>query len=104
MSDRRPNKRPDLEEMDQTESPEYVGRAVVALATDPDVMEKTGRILQTRELGREYGFVDIDGGQPARIWPSVPELKAVARKLGIRGYSRMRKAELIAAIEHAEQS
>jgi hypothetical protein len=34
------------------------------LATDPDVMDKTGQMLHTRDLGREYGFCDIDGKQP----------------------------------------
>ncbi len=48
-------------ELGSTESTRYVGRAVVALATDPDVMEKSGRVLQTGALADEYGFVDVDG-------------------------------------------
>ncbi len=44
-----------------TESPEYVGRAVAALAADSNVMEKTGRTLTTGDLAREYGFTDVDG-------------------------------------------
>jgi NAD(P)-dependent dehydrogenase (short-subunit alcohol dehydrogenase family) len=47
-----------------SESTEYAGRAVVALATDAKVMDKTGRVLRTRELGPEYGFEDVDGRQP----------------------------------------
>jgi NAD(P)-dependent dehydrogenase (short-subunit alcohol dehydrogenase family) len=47
-----------------TESPEYLGRAVAALAADPDVMTKTGRVLTVGELAREYGFTDVDGRQP----------------------------------------
>jgi NAD(P)-dependent dehydrogenase (short-subunit alcohol dehydrogenase family) len=47
-----------------SESPRYVGRAVVALATDPKVMEKTGRVFSSWALAREYGFTDIDGTQP----------------------------------------
>ncbi len=47
------------------ESPEFVGRAVVALATDDEVMNKTGSMLLTRELAREYGFTDSDGTLPA---------------------------------------
>jgi NAD(P)-dependent dehydrogenase (short-subunit alcohol dehydrogenase family) len=47
-----------------SESTEYAGRAVVALATDAQVMEKTGRVLRTRKLGPEYGFTDVDGRQP----------------------------------------
>jgi len=53
-----------VEELRDTESVEYVGRAVVALATDPNVMEKTARILTAGELAREYGFTDTDGRQP----------------------------------------
>jgi NAD(P)-dependent dehydrogenase (short-subunit alcohol dehydrogenase family) len=47
-----------------SESTQYAGRAVVALAMDAQVMEKTGRVLRTRELGPEYGFTDVDGRQP----------------------------------------
>jgi dehydrogenase/reductase SDR family protein 1 len=46
------------------ESPQFTGRAVVALATDPKRIEKTGQVLICYELGREYGFTDIDGRQP----------------------------------------
>jgi NAD(P)-dependent dehydrogenase (short-subunit alcohol dehydrogenase family) len=44
-----------------TESPEYTGRAVVALACDPEVLEKSGRVLPTGDLAEHYGFTDIDG-------------------------------------------
>jgi NAD(P)-dependent dehydrogenase (short-subunit alcohol dehydrogenase family) len=44
-----------------TESPEYVGRAVVALASDQSVMEKSGKVLAVGDLADEYGFTDIDG-------------------------------------------
>jgi len=47
-----------------SESPRYIGRAVVALATDPKVMEKTGRVFSTWALAREYAFTDLDGTQP----------------------------------------
>jgi NAD(P)-dependent dehydrogenase (short-subunit alcohol dehydrogenase family) len=47
----------------QTESPEYVGRAVVALAADPEVMKKSGRAFRAGELAPEYGFTDVDGRQ-----------------------------------------
>ena len=46
------------------ESPLFVGRAVVALAGDPQISEKTGQVYRTRALAREYGFTDIDGHQP----------------------------------------
>ena len=47
-----------------TESPEYLGRAVAALAADPNVLAKSGRLLTVGDLAREYGFTDIDGRQP----------------------------------------
>ena len=46
------------------ESPLFVGRAVVALAGDPQISEKTGQVYRTRALAREYDFTDIDGHQP----------------------------------------
>jgi len=48
----------------QTESPEYIGRAVAALATDPAVIRRTGQALTVGDLAREYGFTDIDGSRP----------------------------------------
>ncbi|MCC7538173.1 MAG: SDR family oxidoreductase [Deltaproteobacteria bacterium] len=45
----------------RTESPRYLGRAVVALAGDADVMAKSGRVLRVADLAREHGFTDIDG-------------------------------------------
>lgn len=46
------------------ETPQFAGRAVAALAADPDVMNKTGQILLASELALEYGFTDIDGKIP----------------------------------------
>jgi NAD(P)-dependent dehydrogenase (short-subunit alcohol dehydrogenase family) len=45
----------------RTESPRYLGRAVVALAADPEVHARTGKVLLVGDLAREYGFTDIDG-------------------------------------------
>jgi NAD(P)-dependent dehydrogenase (short-subunit alcohol dehydrogenase family) len=47
-----------------SESPRYIGRAVVALAADAKVIEKTGRVFSSWALAREYGFTDTDGRQP----------------------------------------
>jgi NAD(P)-dependent dehydrogenase (short-subunit alcohol dehydrogenase family) len=47
-----------------SESPRYIGRAVVALASDHKVKEKTGRVFSSWALAREYGFTDLDGTQP----------------------------------------
>src|ERR1022692_4906017 len=43
----------------QTESGEYVGRAVVALACDPGVPRRSGETLAAGNLAREYGFTDV---------------------------------------------
>ncbi|MCX4751683.1 SDR family oxidoreductase [Kitasatospora sp. NBC_01287] len=47
-----------------SETPAYLGRAVVALAADPRIMARTGRALATWGLYREYGFTDTDGTRP----------------------------------------
>jgi NAD(P)-dependent dehydrogenase (short-subunit alcohol dehydrogenase family) len=51
-------------DLSATESPEYLGRAVAALAADPNVMAKSGQLLTVGSLAREYGFTDVDGRQP----------------------------------------
>jgi NAD(P)-dependent dehydrogenase (short-subunit alcohol dehydrogenase family) len=48
-----------------TESPEYLGRAVRALAEDANIMNKSGHLFTVGELAQEYGFTDVDGRQPA---------------------------------------
>ena len=52
-------------DLEQTESTEYIGRAILALTTDPDLIAKSGQILRTRDLALEYDFTDVDGRQPA---------------------------------------
>lgn len=51
-------------DLSETESPEYLGRAVAALAADPEVLHKSGGVLTVGDLAREYGFADVDGRQP----------------------------------------
>ncbi|WP_349642702.1 SDR family NAD(P)-dependent oxidoreductase [Bradyrhizobium elkanii] len=46
------------------ETPVFVGRAIAALAADPDVIAKTGQVLLASELATEYGFTDVDGRIP----------------------------------------
>ncbi|HJW92052.1 MAG TPA: SDR family oxidoreductase, partial [Thermoanaerobaculia bacterium] len=48
----------------ESETPMLVGRAVAALAGDRHVMKKTGRVFNSAELAREYGFTDVDGRVP----------------------------------------
>jgi NAD(P)-dependent dehydrogenase (short-subunit alcohol dehydrogenase family) len=51
-------------DLTNSESPEFIGRAVVALATDADVLRHTGKVLVAAALAKEYGFTDIDGTTP----------------------------------------
>ncbi len=53
-----------------SETPEYVGRAVAALAADPQVMRRTGSVAFVADLAREYRFTDVDGRQVPRFDPS----------------------------------
>jgi NAD(P)-dependent dehydrogenase (short-subunit alcohol dehydrogenase family) len=47
-----------------SETPFFVGRAVVALAADQHVAKKSGRVFTSWNLAKEYGFTDVDGRQP----------------------------------------
>jgi NAD(P)-dependent dehydrogenase (short-subunit alcohol dehydrogenase family) len=47
-----------------SETPHYIGRAIAALAADPNIMNKSGQTLATWGLAEEYGFTDLDGTQP----------------------------------------
>jgi hypothetical protein len=47
-----------------SETPFFVGRAVAALAADPDVSRKSGGVYSSWGLAEEYGFTDIDGRRP----------------------------------------
>src|SRR5690348_18119915 len=51
-------------DLSNSESPEFIGRAVVALAADPNVIRHTGTVLVAASLAAEYGFTDIDGKVP----------------------------------------
>jgi NAD(P)-dependent dehydrogenase (short-subunit alcohol dehydrogenase family) len=47
-----------------SESPRFVGRAVAALAADPEKARRNGGSFSSGELAREYGFTDVDGSRP----------------------------------------
>ena len=51
-------------DLTNSESPEFIGRAVAALAADPDIMRHTGTVLVAASVAAEYGFTDIDGKTP----------------------------------------
>ena len=55
-----------------SESPRYVGRAVVALALDPQRARWNQKSVSSGQLAKEYGFSDVDGSQPD-IWPTLAE-------------------------------
>lgn len=52
-------------ELASTETPRYLGRAVVALAADPQVMARSGGVYRVTDLAAAYGFTDVDGRVPA---------------------------------------
>jgi dehydrogenase/reductase SDR family member 1 len=45
-------------------TPQFTGRAVAALAGDPQIMDKSGRLFVVAMLAEEYGFTDVDGSRP----------------------------------------
>src|SRR5580704_11619255 len=47
-----------------SETPHFIGRAIAALAADPEVRRKAGAALYVGDLADEYGFTDLDGSQP----------------------------------------
>ena len=48
----------------ESESPLFVGRAIAALAADPNVLARSGELVSSWQCGREYGFDDYDGRRP----------------------------------------
>lgn len=51
-------------DLSNSESPEFIGRAVAALASDAEVSRRSGSVLVAAAVAAEYGFTDIDGRQP----------------------------------------
>ena len=68
-----------------SESPAFVGRAVAALARDPDVSRWNGQSLSSGQLAKVYGFTDLDGSQPD-AWRYVPEVQDAGRPADTTGY------------------
>jgi NAD(P)-dependent dehydrogenase (short-subunit alcohol dehydrogenase family) len=67
------------------ESPRFVGRAVAALARDPDVARWNGKSLSSGELAKVYGFTDIDGSRPD-AWRYVVEVQDAGKPADVTGY------------------
>ncbi|MFB6508079.1 MULTISPECIES: SDR family oxidoreductase [unclassified Streptomyces] len=68
-----------------SESPAYVGRAVAALAGDPDATRWNGRSLSSGGLAQEYGFTDLDGSRPD-CWRYLVEVEATGAPADATGY------------------
>ncbi|MEV6728308.1 MULTISPECIES: SDR family oxidoreductase [unclassified Streptomyces] len=68
-----------------SETPSYVGRAVAALAADPEVSRWNGQSLSSGQLARVYGFTDLDGSRPD-AWRYMVEVQDPGRPADVTGY------------------
>jgi NAD(P)-dependent dehydrogenase (short-subunit alcohol dehydrogenase family) len=68
-----------------SESPAFVGRAVAALAQDPDVSRWNGQSLSSGQLAKIYNFTDLDGSQPD-AWRYVTEVQDAGKPADVTGY------------------
>ncbi|MDT7682170.1 MAG: hypothetical protein QOG57_2480 [Pseudonocardiales bacterium] len=68
-----------------SESPAFVGRAVAALAGDPDLARWNGQSLTSGDLAKVYGFTDLDGSRPD-CWRYVFEVQDAGRPADVTGY------------------
>lgn len=91
----------------ESESPLFVGRAVVALAADRKVLERSGDVLSSWELARDYGFTDEDGRRPdwgahfGRILPAIGFLEPYRRHAAFLERMNRRMAGYLAAADQA---
>ncbi|GHH00214.1 SDR family oxidoreductase [Streptomyces lanatus] len=68
-----------------SETPRYVGRAVAALAADPDVARWNGESLSSGQLAPVYGFTDLDGSRPD-AWRYLVEVQDAGKPADTTGY------------------
>jgi NAD(P)-dependent dehydrogenase (short-subunit alcohol dehydrogenase family) len=68
-----------------SESPAFVGRAVAALARDPDRARWNGQSLSSGQLAKVYGFTDLDGSQPD-AWRYIVEVQDPGKPADVTGY------------------
>jgi NAD(P)-dependent dehydrogenase (short-subunit alcohol dehydrogenase family) len=68
-----------------SETPRFVGRAVVALAADPDRARWNGQSLSSGDLAKVYGFTDLDGSRPD-AWRYIREVQDAGRPADATGY------------------
>ena len=68
-----------------SESPAFVGRAVAALAQDPDRSRWNGKSLSSGQLAKIYSFTDLDGSQPD-AWRYLVEIQDAGKPADVAGY------------------
>jgi len=68
-----------------SETPTYVGRAVAALAADPEVARWNGQSVSSGQLAQVYGFTDIDGSRPD-AWRYLVEVQDAGKPADATGY------------------
>ena len=68
-----------------SESPSYVGRAIAALAADPEVARWNGKSVSSGELAKVYGFTDLDGSRPD-AWRYIVEVEDPGKPADTTGY------------------
>lgn len=54
-------------DLSNSESPQFIGRAIAALACDPNIMFRSGQVVVAASLAHEYGFTDVDGKRPSPL-------------------------------------
>lgn len=68
-----------------SESPAFIGRAVAALAQDPNVSRWNAKSLSSGQLAKIYGFTDLDGSQPD-AWSYMTEVQDAGKPADVTGY------------------
>ncbi|MEV0324450.1 SDR family oxidoreductase [Streptomyces sp. NPDC050658] len=68
-----------------SETPTFVGRALAALAADPEVARWNGKSLSSGGLAKEYGFTDVDGSAPD-AWRYITEVDQESKEADVTGY------------------
>jgi NAD(P)-dependent dehydrogenase (short-subunit alcohol dehydrogenase family) len=68
-----------------SESPAFVGRAVAALAQDPEAARWNGQSLSSGQLAQVYGFTDLDGSRPD-AWRYMVEVQDAGKPADVTGY------------------
>ncbi|QNA83992.1 SDR family oxidoreductase [Sphingomonas sp. So64.6b] len=68
-----------------SESPRFPGRAVAALAADPERAQRNGQSVTSGQLAQHYGFTDLDGSRPD-AWPYMVEVQDAGKPADVTGY------------------